>query len=420
MTISRVGDYVKGKVRAQKAAIFERVSDAFHIPGHMLNIGRRPWERIGISAGPALSQMAFVESASLPDPSLGGGKLEEEDEEAMERRRLLQSLAALGVAQTLETVRIDFGSAFAYDDRNHLDDWEETVAEYGYAYFATPPIGLIPDLAADLATVRSIARRLAKDDPEYHGWCRVGGALSVLVAKTLYNLDYPRESRQWWRIAQHVTDASGDLELSLWARGERIFQRMYQHHPTQIILRQIEEGKSHARDHICGGLVDMSASRAQVLALVGDGKAAEDELRQAENILGGLPSTALNASVIGWGEDRLRYTETWVYSHLGNEIKADASAQRAVSLYSATDSRSPAQVKLMQAFARIRSGDISEGIRQAQLVYGGLPVDQQTTVLDSLARKVINHVPAQAHGRPDVVAYRELLASSPSRKAIEL
>jgi len=500
MSIGRVGDYMKGRMRAQSVAIFERVSDGLHIPGVMLGMGSRPWEsddyrwlspdefcvevrRLLAERGMSLRELArrshyhashvsnvlngrkrvTAHMAEDIDKTLGaGGKLaalvpamaetdcerpgrvghsvtgdqlqtatederisaEKEAEEEMERRNLLRGLAALGIAaspiaEALETVREGFGKVFDYDDRNHVDDWEEAVAEYGYAYHATSPIKLIPDLAADLVAVRSIAYRLTKDDAEYRGWCRVGGALSVLVAKTLYNLDYPRESRQWWRIAQHVADASGDLELSLWARGEHIFQRIYQHHPAQIILRQIEEGKSHACDHICGGLADMSASRAQVLALVGGGKAAEDELRQAERILGQLPSTALNASVMGWGEDRLRYTETWVYSHLGNEIKADAAALRAISLYSAADSRSPTQVKLMQAFARIRSGDISEGIRQAQLVYGELSVDQRTAILDSLARKVLNHVPAQVHSRPDVVAYRELLASSPPLKAIE-
>jgi transcriptional regulator with XRE-family HTH domain len=77
-------------------------------------------------------------------------------------------------------------------------------------------------------------------------------------------------------------------------------RRIYQHRPAQILLRQIEEAGSYARNHICGGLVDMSASRAQMLALAGDGKGAENELRQAESLLGQLPSTALNPSVMGW------------------------------------------------------------------------------------------------------------------------
>ncbi len=45
MSVGRVGDYIKGAKQAQSVAVFERVSDALHIPGEMLGISRREWEQ---------------------------------------------------------------------------------------------------------------------------------------------------------------------------------------------------------------------------------------------------------------------------------------------------------------------------------------------------------------------------------------
>jgi len=353
---------------------------------------------------------------------LGSGPEAEED---MERRLLLQSLAALGIAispatHALEAIRGSFGTAFGHDDRIHLDDWEETVTEYGYIYLTASPVKLIPDLAADLVAVRSVVARLSAEDAEYHGWCRIGGILSGLMAKSLSNLGNPRASRQWWNIAQHVTDSSGDLNLSLWVRGQRIIHGLYENRPVQMLLRQAETAADFARGHTCAGLADVSTGRAQAFVLSGDYGFAEEELGRTEQILSRLPAavTADTRSVMGWGEAQLRYTEAWVYAHMGDEERTDRAARRALVLYPETDTRSPAQIKLMQAFARVRHGDITEGIRSAQAVYEPLMSEQCTTMVDALARTVLTSVPPEVWNRHDVAAYRTLVAS-PSQRMIE-
>jgi hypothetical protein len=44
MTVSRVQDYVTGRVQAQRVELFERVADGLRIPGAMFNLAPRPWE----------------------------------------------------------------------------------------------------------------------------------------------------------------------------------------------------------------------------------------------------------------------------------------------------------------------------------------------------------------------------------------
>jgi transcriptional regulator with XRE-family HTH domain len=359
------------------------------------------------------------------EPDVGWTGSPQEDDEDMERRRLLQDLAALGiaispVAHAVESIRFSFGSAFGHNDRDHLDDWEDTVREYGYSYLATSPMKLIPDLAADLIAIRSIAARLSGHDPQYRGWCRIGATLSGLMAKSLSNLGNAREARQWWNMAQHVSDTSGDLELGLWVRGQRIIHGLYENRPVQVLCDQARDAIGFAHGHICAGLADVHTGLAQVSVLAGDYVSAVEELRKAQHVLSLLPLSVTRdtGSAMGWGETKLRYTETWVYAHMGDERKTDEAVQRALRLFPRTDARGPAQVKLMQAFARVRSGDISEGIRHAYAVYLPLASGQRTTMVDMLAQRVLVSVPAEMLDQPDVDAYRELVAPRDQR-AIE-
>jgi tetratricopeptide (TPR) repeat protein len=44
LTVSRVQDYVSGRMQARSIEIFERVADGLHIPGALLDLAPRPWE----------------------------------------------------------------------------------------------------------------------------------------------------------------------------------------------------------------------------------------------------------------------------------------------------------------------------------------------------------------------------------------
>src|SRR5450432_876372 len=60
------------------------------------------------------------------------------------------------------------------------------------------------------------------------------------------------------------------------------------------------------------------------------------------------------------------------------------------------------EFKLMQGFARVQSGDLSDGLRHAQAAYETLPSDQRTTMVTGLARSIVDAVPFDARGRSDV------------------
>jgi tetratricopeptide (TPR) repeat protein len=50
LTVSRVQDYVNGRMQARSIEIFERVADGLHIPGALLDLAPRPWESSAVVA----------------------------------------------------------------------------------------------------------------------------------------------------------------------------------------------------------------------------------------------------------------------------------------------------------------------------------------------------------------------------------
>lgn len=352
-------------------------------------------------------------------------------EDNVKRRRLLQSLAALGATTAvspagiaLETIRTSVSDAFMASDRD-VEYWEERVVEYGYTYRLTPLQELKAELAADLVDVRLIVDEMNTHAGVYQcppEWCRVAGALAGLMAKTLGNLGHTDEARHWWRTAQAASDTSGDIEARLWVRGERAIHGLYEQRPLHFLLRQASDAIDLAQDHPCSGLAHASTARAQALAVAGDVKACRAELARTEDVLNRLPSHVSNdpGSEHGWGEDRLRYTETWVHAYNGDEARTDAAAEQAKALYPAENHRTPVQIELMQAFVRTRSGDVTEGIRHAYATFEQVPAAHRTNMIVELAQRVLQPVASDARKRADVTAYRELLALPAPQTEIKL
>lgn len=378
-----------------------------------------------LDAGGQLVALART-TADEDDPAgtVGGTNTHNPDEDdEMQRRTLLQALAALGVTsapavEAIQHIRFSVDRAIGGADDRHLDDWEETVAEYGYAYTALPPHRLLKDLAADLVAVQqSDSRSTAGRLPAWH---RVTGGLAALMAKTLSNLGEPRLARDWWRTAQHAADTSGDRDLALWVSGERLMHGLYDGRPPMILLRTANQVVERTSAAPCRGLADVRSVRAQLLALNGPAGRAEGELRACEEIFEQLPAkvTADTQSVAGWAEDRVRYTEAWVYAHTGDRDRLDASVARAKEVLPADDPRIRVQLDLLRAAGHVRAGDATEGVRHAQAVYRAQPVEHRTAMVTSLARRVADAAPADDGDAAIITAYRELLDSDSERRAI--
>ncbi|MFI1097095.1 XRE family transcriptional regulator [Streptomyces sp. NPDC020917] len=78
----RLYDYMNGKSRVEKLAIFEQIADAFHIPGRLLGLTERPWEPAAPAPTQALAEplqtgddMTAMHAFRTADRQAGGGRL---------------------------------------------------------------------------------------------------------------------------------------------------------------------------------------------------------------------------------------------------------------------------------------------------------------------------------------------------------
>ncbi|MEU6033872.1 hypothetical protein ABZ801_00520 [Actinomadura sp. NPDC047616] len=370
-------------------------------------------------------------TGTVEDASTNGTYPNERDEdgEEMERRTLLQALVALGVPvavglEALQPIRSGVDRAVGRNEDSHLDEWEQTIADYGHTYRHVAPRQLMLELAADLATVQLITSRNKKEkSAAYPSWCRVSAGLSLLMAKTLSNLSQPRLAREWWFTALHAAKTSGDHDLHLWINAERLIHGLYEGRPTAILLRDADKIIEEAPETACRGLLGVRATRAQLLSLDGADSQARAEIRVCNELFEKLPASVTSSrgdrSVItGWPESRTRYTESWVYAHIGDSQGLDQAIGRLQDVHPLDSPRYRAQVALLEVIGHVRKGDITEGVRRAHDVYAGLSTNNRCVMVNGLARRILEDVPERRHAEAGVAEYRELLVADTDRKAI--
>jgi hypothetical protein len=101
------------------------------------------------------------------------------------------------------------------------------------------------------------------------------------------------------------------------------------------------------------------------------------------------------------------YTESYVFTWLGDYGRAGAAQDAALGFYRPEDLISPAQVELMRALCLVRAGDTAAGVAHARDVVGRLPYRSRPVV--DLGRTVLEAVPAGRRHGGDARELRELV-----------
>ncbi|HET6297144.1 MAG TPA: hypothetical protein VFG33_27410 [Kribbella sp.] len=343
------------------------------------------------------------------------------EEEGLERRRLLESLAGLGAmaalgVQPLEVIRHALNASLPPDGSNYtIEDWQEIAYDYAHAYSATPPQLLLPDLIADVLALRHAINETADSRRRSHLYA-AGATLATIMAMTASALSQPGESRQWWRTGRRAADASGDRDLRVWVRGYESMSGFYQGRPLQSVLNQADAAIQLAEDHASIGKLQAMACKAKVLSQMGATADAEDLLGQMRSTFDSLPGTvaAERSSLLAWPEQNLLHTDSFVYTATGRVKEAHKSQDAALAAYPMSMSRCRAQIELHRAACLVNDGSVTDGIAHAGYVLEGLPAEHHTQNVRAVARKVLATVPDSEAARPSVSEYRELLSLSHS------
>jgi hypothetical protein len=238
------------------------------------------------------------------------------------------------------------------------DEWEHVADEYSRLVGTNVPIStLLPQLLTDFDEM--LARINAAPESVHARLIRVAALFSALIAIALLCADRRLDSNRYWRTAQRAADSIGDRKLSSLIRGRRAVYELYEETDNRTILNLADTALGLAGDIPSAGQISARAARAQALAKEGPSQAAREELCQLERDFEQLPESVLTSdpSLWGWSEQKLRFVQSFVHSYAGNIDDAAAAQDAALSLYTGSAFRGPAQIKFHRAIAMAAEGD---------------------------------------------------------------
>lgn len=343
----------------------------------------------------------------------------EGDADMLDRRQFLglgsaTSLGAIAPGLALEATRHGLALGLAEERADTAaDEWREIVWEYGYSYISMPPQELLQSLMVDMLGLQVALDRGSRSAP-INELRQYGATLASLMAMTIANVGDVRQARRWWRTARNLAGESGDASTIMWIRGREVVRGLYEARPTAAILQMIEQAESFANGSTPTDRAELMSGKAQTFALAGRRAEAEAALHEVRAIYDSLPPETIDNrdSIYGWPEDRLRFTESYVFTYLGDANEATTAQDRAIKAYPSKYRRGPAQIELQRALWMVNSGDVSTGIEHASAALQSLPSRDQIRPIVALAKEVLGAVPAPQISKPAVVEFRECLELS--------
>lgn len=387
--------------------VVEALDAATHAHGELIEAYERTETRPAPIAEfrPPIAAMSPVRTLDINDAYCN------DEEDATERRRLLQMAAGLGALGPVESLRqlIDLETRTSQS----TEDWELACADHLYALCTRAPGDVAHDLHLDLVAVlrqvEQTAAQLGADHKETRDLFRVLAAMSTLNANVLTRSGQHGDALRWWRTARHTADASGDLHLSLGVRSTETGHALSggQRDPATV-LRLI-----HSADEIVAkapasyGAALMEVSRAKALSMLGRHDEALTALNDIQDRLetGSLPVSIMP---VYWRNQQFIYAQLWVYSAAG--VEAQAVEARDKVLADNRDYQYRAIARLHTARCTVVCGGVEEGAAEAVAVLDGVQPAFRTTMVVEAGRMVVRAVPDEQRARPAVGDLRAMLA----------
>jgi tetratricopeptide (TPR) repeat protein len=313
--------------------------------------------------------------------------------------------AALAQRLALEAARHGFASQAVM-----TDDWQQIVLQYGRDYMTSSPASLLDSLLVDVAHVQ-IAITSA-GSTQRRDLQRIAAMLAHFLALTLGNLGRLREANRWWRTANQLASESGDDYTIVWINGCELGRAFYERRSISSLIELTEETDVLARTAPAAALTEFLVGKTQVLTSLERTIEVEGTLNQFREVVARLPSEPADPdSWLGWAEHRLRFAESFAYSHQGNVPQADDAQRRAMTLYPAWYPRGPAKIELQRALALVRSGDVATGIRHAQAVVSSLKEEHRDWPIFGFGHEILLGVPSESDAHEGIIAeFRNQLA----------
>lgn len=293
------------------------------------------------------------------------------------RRGFLAAAAATTIGSLVASELIHAGFAAALDGRPSVDEWEQTLAEYGRNYMTLGAADLQRQLAGDLVVLQQQLNEPAL-------WW-VAARLMTLYGKTIPGADGAK-AIQWYRMAAAAADRSGHEASRVWVRGRAAIALGYE--GSSLPLADLFAQQALAiSDKPSLGQLNAIMARAHVAAIRGDRHSALallDQGRRVFDIAGSHEQTS-DYAVPEW---RMAVFCSMLLARLGDESAAVATQD--IVLRNLPDSlpRFRTHVEMHRGLMLARAGDRAGGIGYARQALHQLPAEKHSLTLRMLLAEI--------------------------------
>jgi transcriptional regulator with XRE-family HTH domain len=335
------------------------------------------------------------------------GNYEETEEDATERRRLLQLAASAGAGLGLGGEPVRQLLDLALNAERSVEDWDLACADHLHALRTRPVAQVLSDLAIDLHSLRQQVHHAP--DADLPDLCRTVATLACIQANASTRLGDHGAALRWWHTARHAADASRDNALNALIRAEEASCGLYGQRSPETVLRLVERA-----ERVPALSLKLLSAKAKALSMLGRHEEAVRVVRTLSQLVEG--GQGRDGQGFWTGAD-LHFTQSWVYSAAGNEDLAETGRQELTrsTAYWSISENSPyrTNTQLHAAMGLIAAGEIDRGLQGATEAIGSLPSDLRHVFVRETGRMVLRAVPLEHRDRPAIGDLQATLAIEP-------
>ncbi|MFH7340612.1 hypothetical protein [Streptomyces sp. KHY 26] len=386
----RVSRIAKGAATVTAMDTIERIADGLRIPGALLGLAARPWEKASTHR---------TEHDQGDDP--------------MNRRQMLGTVAAglTGPAlAALTDTRRSLDRVLNPDAApTDLADLEAAAERYGNGYHGQAPTEFLAELAADFHDLRPYL-----DSPQSVGTrmrvSRTAGQMAGMTAIVLHDLGARREARAWFATAAVAARESGDAQLHAWVLAREAMVPINWGAPATA-ARLAEEARQIAGPRPTAAATLAAAVAARAYALSHQPEAARTALSDADRYMDRLDTGARRDTWLTHGEQKHHVHLSHALTALGDTRRARASQQRALELSAPTSTMTRSLLTIDAATCVHQDGDTEEACQRTVAVLTDLPDAYRTGLVHRRALDLYRSIPAQHHRERSVAELRDALTT---------
>lgn len=357
----------------------------------------------------AVSELGYSPSGTFKDdPPL----YEDGD---MERRALLHLLAALGSGSSvpvgaLDTIFSRTEHALGGRDGADLEEWEESVFEYGFLYVTRPPGSLIGGAAADFVEISRLLST-SHTPSTRTGLLRISAQLAALLGMEFSDIGEKSASLRSWKLARKAADASKDRDLQVWVRAREATFAFWSGRPRPIVSRLVDDAIQIADGAPSTSLARAFSARAFVAASTGDTETTRTALGDLDRVYEVIPNGRQESPLWSFPERRMHWSRAYPSALIGDTAQVSNAIERALSLCPVDFHGDIADLKLIQALGLAHDGDVSTSLDIATTVAEGCYF---TASRRRILGQIVDALPEKARALP---AARELRALASGQSA---